>query len=105
MYYSHVIDNAIVHVAAAIDPDVKGSRIQVQARSFTSNDALAILRDAYPSNDFAEDFVLGNPKLEYHIENDIAPSLIQKWAGRGWLDLKRGVIETLDFMRKAGLVD
>ncbi|KAL6400085.1 hypothetical protein AUP68_15777 [Ilyonectria robusta] len=105
VYYSHVIDNAIVHVAAAIDPDVKGSRIQVQANSFTLNDALAIMREAYPSDDFVEDFIVGNPKLEYHIENDIAPSLIQKWAGRGWLDLKQGVIETLQFMRKVGLVD
>ncbi|KPM42076.1 hypothetical protein AK830_g4478 [Neonectria ditissima] len=105
VYYSHVIDNAIVHVAAAIDPDVRASRIHVNARSFTSSNALAILREAYPNDDFPEDYITGDPKLEYHIENDVAPSLIQKWAGRDWLDLKQGFIETYEFMKKAGLVD
>ncbi|KAM5367413.1 hypothetical protein ACJZ2D_010058 [Fusarium nematophilum] len=105
VYYSHVTDNAIVHVAAAVDPDVKRSRIQVNARSFTCNDILATIRDAYPSNDFPDDFIPGNPQLEYHIENDIALSLIQKWAGRDWLDLKQGVTETFDFMDNAGLID
>ncbi|KAI8408165.1 hypothetical protein FOFC_11099, partial [Fusarium oxysporum] len=82
MYYSHVTDVAIIHVAAAIDPEVHGRRIQVLAASFTWNDCLDILRSAYPNRNFVDNFISGDPKLIYNIENDIALDLLQKWAGR-----------------------
>ncbi|KAF4342634.1 NADPH-dependent aldehyde reductase [Fusarium beomiforme] len=78
---NHVTDLAIIHVAAAIDPEVKGQRIQVLAASFTWNDCLDILRKGYPNRKFVDNFIPGNPKLTYNIENNIAPGLLQKWAG------------------------
>ncbi|RKK16807.1 hypothetical protein BFJ66_g1994 [Fusarium oxysporum f. sp. cepae] len=98
MYYSHVTDVAIIHVAAAIDPEVHGRRIQVLAASFTWNDCLDILRSAYPNRNFVDNFISGDPKLIYNIENDIALDLLQKWAGRGWISLEASVTEVVDYL-------
>ncbi|KAF5564471.1 secretory lipase [Fusarium napiforme] len=103
---NHVADVAIIHVAAAIDPDVQGQRIQVLASSFTWNDCLDILRSAYPNRSFVDNFISGDPKLIYNIENDIALDLLQKWAGRGWISLEASVSEvfqpgTLQFINSA----
>ncbi|RKL32832.1 hypothetical protein BFJ72_g10332 [Fusarium proliferatum] len=95
----------VIYVAAAIDPDVKGARIPALAESFNWNNALAIMRKAYPEEDFEEDFVPGDPVLSYNIENDIAPELLQKWAGRDWISLEKGITETIDFSRKLGNLD
>lgn len=100
VYYSHVSDVAVMHVAAALDPNVKGLRIQVLAKSFNWNDCLEILRKAYPNRKFVDNFLTGDPTLVYKIENDIAPSLMQKWAGRDWISLEKTVVETMDFIVK-----
>ncbi|KAF5572271.1 NADPH-dependent aldehyde reductase [Fusarium pseudocircinatum] len=105
MYYSHVTDVAIIHVAAAIDPGVQGQRIQVLASSFTWNDCLDILRNAYPNRSFVDNFISGDSKLIYNIENDIALDLLQKWAGRGWISLEASVTEIVDYLIKAKRLD
>ncbi|KAF4456667.1 hypothetical protein F53441_1223 [Fusarium austroafricanum] len=105
VYYTHVSDAAVIYVAAAIDPDVKGARIPALAKSFNWNNALAIMRAAYPDEDLAEDFVPGDPVLSYKIENDIAPGLLRKWAGRDWISLEKGITETIDFSQKLGNLD
>lgn len=96
---------AVIYVAAAVDPDVENSRIQVLARSFNWNNALAILRASYPDEDFEEDFVPGDPVLSYKIENDIALDLLRKWAGRDWISLEKGITEVIDFAQKLGNLD
>ncbi|KAM0339654.1 hypothetical protein ACHAPU_010836 [Fusarium lateritium] len=105
VYYAHVSDVAVVYTAAAVDPDVKGQRIPVLARSFNWNDALAILRDSFPDEDFEEDFLPGSPVLSYKIENDIALQLLQKWAGREWISLKDGITEVIEYSQKMGYLD
>ncbi|OBS22849.1 hypothetical protein FPOA_09172 [Fusarium poae] len=105
VYYTHVSDVAVIYVAAVIDPEVKGTRIQALAKSFNWNTALAVMRAAYPKEDFEEDFIPGDPTLSYKIENDIAPGLLQKWAGREWISLEKGITETIDFSRKIGNLD
>ncbi|PNP85405.1 hypothetical protein FNYG_01234 [Fusarium nygamai] len=105
LYYTHVSDVAVIYVAATIDPDVKGARVPALAEAFNWNNALAIMRKAYPEEDFEDDFVPGNPVLSYKIENDIAPELLQKWAGREWISLEKGITETIDFSRKLGNLD
>ncbi|KAF4947852.1 hypothetical protein FSARC_13875 [Fusarium sarcochroum] len=105
VYYAHVSDAAVIYVAAAIDPDVEGYRIQVLAKSFNWNNALAIMRASYPEADIEDDFIPGDPALSYNIENDIAAELLQKWAGRKWIDLEKGITETIDFSRKLGNLD
>jgi hypothetical protein len=105
VYYTHVADVAVIYVAAAVDPEVKGSRIPVLAKSFNWNNALAILRTSYPDEDFVEDFVPGDPVLSYKIEDDIAPGLLQKWAGRDWISLKDGITEVIDYSQKIGNLD
>ncbi|KAK7429433.1 hypothetical protein QQZ08_004025 [Neonectria magnoliae] len=105
VYYAHVSDVATIYVAAAIDPDVKGSRIQVLAGSLNWNDCLAILRTAYPTVEFPDDFVSGSPTLTYKIEQDIAPGLLQKWAGRGWIGLEKCITEIMDFSKEQGSLD
>ncbi|KAJ3545236.1 hypothetical protein NM208_g2616 [Fusarium decemcellulare] len=105
MYYSHVTDVALIHIAAMLDPDVKGRRIQVLAGSFNWNDCLDILRKAYPNRKFVDDFIPGNPTMAYKIENDIALGLIKKWAGRDWLSLETCVTETVDFVVKEKKLD
>ncbi|KAJ4245730.1 hypothetical protein NW762_013854 [Fusarium torreyae] len=105
VYYAHVSDVAVIYVAAAVDPDVEGRRIQVLAKSFNWNNALAIMRVAYPDADLEDDFIPGDPVLSYKIENDIAPELLQKWAGRKWIDLETTITETIDFSRELGNLD
>ncbi|RSL95912.1 hypothetical protein CDV31_013691 [Fusarium ambrosium] len=105
VYYAHVCDVATIYVAATIDPDVKGSRIQVLAGSVNWNDCLAILRTAYSTVEFPEDFVPGNPTLDYKIEQDIALGLLQKWAGRDWIGLERSITEIIDFSKQQGSLD
>ncbi|KAF4472550.1 Aldehyde reductase 2 [Fusarium albosuccineum] len=105
VYHAHVSDVAVIYVAAVIDPHVKHSRIQVLARSLNWNDCLAILRNAYPDVEFEDDFLSGNPTLTYNIENDLAPGLLQKWAGRGWIGLDRSITEVIEFSKKQGSLD
>ncbi|CAM1503532.1 Fc.00g011230.m01.CDS01 [Cosmosporella sp. VM-42] len=105
MYYSHVTDVAVIHVAAALDPNVQGQRIQVLAASFNWNDCLDILRKAYPNRQFVNNFLPDNPNLTYKIENDIAPGLMKKWAGRGWISLDASVTETVEFLVKHKKLD
>ncbi|KAM0425567.1 hypothetical protein ACHAPT_009098 [Fusarium lateritium] len=105
VYYTHVSDVAAIYVAAAIDPDVAGSRIQALAGSCNWNECLAVLRTAYPTVEFADDFVEGNPTLTYNIENDIAPDLLRKWAGRDWIGLERCITEIIEFSKQQGSLD
>lgn len=105
MYYSHVTDVAVIHVAAAIDPEVQGQRIQVLALSFTWNDCLGILRSAYPNRSFVDNFISGDPKLIYNIENDTALDLLKKWAGRGWISLEASVTEVVEYLIKTKRLD
>ncbi|KAF5000803.1 hypothetical protein FGRMN_1410 [Fusarium graminum] len=100
LYYSHVTDVAAIHVAAVLDEEVRDQRIKVLAASFTWNDLLAILRKAYPNREFVDDFISGEPKLTYHIENDIAPGLVKKWTGRDWISLETTLLETVDYLRR-----
>ncbi|WAO84716.1 Rhodanese domain-containing protein [Fusarium falciforme] len=105
VYYAHVSDVASIYVAATIDPDVKGSRIQVLAGSLNWNDCLAIMRTAYPTVEFPDDFVPGNPTLTYKIEQDIALGLLRKWAGRDWISPERSITEIIDFCKQQGILD
>ncbi|KAL2675759.1 hypothetical protein Neosp_011950 [[Neocosmospora] mangrovei] len=105
LYYTHVFDVATIYVAATIDPDVKGSRIQALAGSLNWNDCLAIMRTAYPTVEFPEDFVPGNPTLTYKIEQDIALGLLQKWGGRDWISPERSITEIIDFCKQQGTLD
>ena len=98
VYYSHVSDVAVIHIAATLDPDVEGQRIQVLAASFNWNDCLYILRKAYPNRKFVDNFLPGDPTLTYTIENDIASGLMKKWGGREWISLETSVIETVEFI-------
>ncbi|EWG55413.1 hypothetical protein FVEG_13416 [Fusarium verticillioides 7600] len=105
VYYTHVSDAAVIYVAATIDPDVRGARIPALAESFNWNNALAIMRKAYPKEAFEEDFILGDPVLSYKMRTDMPPGLLQKWAGRKWISLEKGITETIDFSRKLGNLD
>ncbi|KAJ4312873.1 hypothetical protein N0V84_009727 [Fusarium piperis] len=105
VYYAHIYDVAVIYVAATIDPDVKDSRIQVLARSLNWNECLAVLRTAYPTVEFPDDFIPGNPTLTYNIEQDIALGLLQKWAGRDWISLDRSITEMIEFFKQQGTVD
>lgn len=99
-YYSHVSDLAVIHIAAAIDPSVKGRRIQVIARSFNWAQCLDIMRKIYPSRKFIDNFLPENPQLVYTIEDNIAPELLKKWSGRDWIDLETAVKEMITFIVK-----
>ncbi|KAI6765920.1 hypothetical protein HG530_006990 [Fusarium avenaceum] len=105
VYYTHVSDAAVIYLAAAVDPEVKGCRIPALGKSFNWNNALAIMREAYADEDIAEDFVPGDPVLSYKIEDNIAPGLLQKWAGRDWISLKDGITEVIDYSLKIGNLD
>ncbi|KAI1263593.1 aldehyde reductase [Xylariaceae sp. FL1019] len=55
-YYVDVQDNALLHVAAAVLPDVVSERVFAFAEPFNGDGILAILHKLYPSRTFPESF-------------------------------------------------
>lgn len=94
--YVNVRDVATLHVAALLDPDVNGERIQAWAVPFNWNDVLAIMRQKYPERQFPPDLPdMG--KISATTDDTLAKGLLKKWAGReDWLSLEKGVCDVIE---------
>lgn len=94
--YVNARDVGLVHVGAAIDPDVKNERIYAIARHSTWNDHLAIMRKMYPDRKFIDDMDdLGI--FSGTVDASLALKLVKKWGGQDdWTSLEQGIKEALD---------
>jgi hypothetical protein len=95
--YVSARDVALIHVAAAIDPNVVGERIYAIAQHTDWNDFLPILRRLYPEKKFMDDLEdLG--KFSGEVDTSLGLGLVKKWGERdGWIPLEEGLKDTLDY--------
>ncbi|KAK8875308.1 NAD-dependent epimerase/dehydratase terH [Apiospora arundinis] len=94
----NVQDVATLHVAAVLDPGVKGDRLIAAAEPFNINVVLAILRRQYPDRQFMDDLPSQGELCLATIEDeDRQLGLLKKWSGRNkWISLEKGVQEALE---------
>ncbi|UKZ49071.1 hypothetical protein TrVGV298_003310 [Trichoderma virens] len=88
-YFIDVRDTARLHVAALLDPNVKGERIFAIAREYNWTDVLTILRKLRPGQEF-----LNNPENEGRDYTEVIPmaraqGLLQGFFGQAsWTSLE-----------------
>ncbi len=94
--YISTHDDAVIHVGAVLDPDVKNERIFAWAQKFNWNQILAIMRKIYPDQDIVED--LPDPKMFMgEADLSLALNMLRKWGPQdGWTSLEQGVKEILE---------
>ncbi|KAM7196910.1 NAD(P)-binding protein [Naviculisporaceae sp. PSN 640] len=91
IYSVDVKDVALLHLAAALDPEVKGARLQAWADNTNWNKILAILRRLYPDKTFPQD-ISDLPDTKLTLTTDLSQSLalLEKWGGKeGWTPLEK----------------
>ncbi|KAK0377186.1 hypothetical protein CLIM01_05440 [Colletotrichum limetticola] len=90
-----VKDVALLHVAAVLDPDCNGARLQAWGDYCNMNAILAILRRLHPEKKSMNDFP-NQTELRITAEYDQLIELLRKWGGQnGWTPLKNSVIEEM----------
>ena len=89
-YYIDVQDDALLHVAAAIHPDVQSERIFAFAEPVNGDRVLAILRKLYPTRSFPEDFSAGEDKSEI-VPRKRAEALLRSMGRDGWTSLENSI--------------
>lgn len=92
-YHIDVRDCGLLHVAAAILPDVQSERIFGFGEYYTWNKILAIMRKAQPTKTFPDDVQTFGP--EYTIEPRArAEELLQKLGRPGFRSLEESILAT-----------
>jgi hypothetical protein len=88
-----VKDVAILHVAALLDPECNGARLQAWADYCNMNDILAVLRRLYPQRKFRDDFT-NQTQLTITTDFDQQVALLKKWGGQDrWRPLEQTVAD------------
>lgn len=91
-----VRDVALLHVAALLDPSIKGARLPAWGYEFNWNDILKILRQLDPGK--ALPVALDNPG-GFNGTADVAQAkhALKQWSGQDdFISLEKGVIDTLN---------
>ncbi|KAI9168001.1 Aldehyde reductase 2 [Paramyrothecium foliicola] len=87
-YFVDVKDIALLHLAAILDPDVKGARFHAWGHNANWNDMLPILRKLRPKREFIPDFPTSE-HLAMSTDQDDCVALLNKWAGQtSWRSLE-----------------
>ncbi|KFY97139.1 hypothetical protein V498_02242 [Pseudogymnoascus sp. VKM F-4517 (FW-2822)] len=90
-----VKDVALLHVAAALDPEVNGVRLQAWAENCNWNDILVILRKLYPQRKFIDDLPV-HPPLAVTTDFSQPLALLKKWGHQdGWKSLEETVADNM----------
>jgi nucleoside-diphosphate-sugar epimerase len=89
-YYIDVQDDARLHVAALLLPEVKDERVFGFAATFTYNELLAVFRKAAPEHKFPEDLKQDDKHLAT-VPNSRAEELLKKVGRKGWMSLEESV--------------
>ncbi|KAJ0278236.1 hypothetical protein COL940_007355 [Colletotrichum noveboracense] len=95
-----VQDVAILHLAAALNPDCSGERLQAWGEHCNMNDILAILRRVYPNRNIMDDFN-NQTKLKVTADSERPLALLRKWGGQdGWTSLEKSAINEMEGVLK-----
>jgi hypothetical protein len=90
-----VKDVALLHVAAALDPEVNSVRLQAWAEYCDWNDILAILRKLYPQRKFVDNLPTAAP-LSMTTDFSQPLALLKKWGHQdGWKSLEETVADNM----------
>ncbi|KAH8892388.1 putative aldehyde reductase 2 [Thozetella sp. PMI_491] len=90
----NVKDVAVLHIAAALDPEVQNERLLAWAEPINTNIVLAILRRLYPDRNFIDDIPTQEPCLATIGDEKRMLELMKKWGEReSWTPLEQGVRE------------
>lgn len=91
-----VKDVALLHMAAVLDPDCNGARLQAWGEHCNMNDILAALRRLYPDRKFMDDFT-NQTRLSITADADQPLALLKKWGGQdGWTSLEQSVADEME---------
>ncbi|KAI0103410.1 aldehyde reductase [Daldinia grandis] len=94
-WYIDVHDDAALHVAALIYPDVVGERLFGFAYPFTVNDVIQTLKALYPNHRFGQE-IYDVGKDMCSVTNERAEELLKRLTGHGWTSLADGLKDTAD---------
>ncbi|KAJ8124254.1 hypothetical protein O1611_g9388 [Lasiodiplodia mahajangana] len=89
-YFVDVQDNALLHVAAAIHPDVESERVFAFAEPENGNTILAILRRLYPDRTFPADFQ-AEQDLSEIVPRKRAEELLRDMGKDSWTSLEESL--------------
>ncbi|GKT40502.1 aldehyde reductase 2 [Colletotrichum spaethianum] len=99
-YAIDVQDDGLLHVAAAILPDVKGERIFGFGNPFCWDDILEILRKQFPNRKFHDKFA-GEPYPAVIKPRDRAEQLLKRLGRPGWTSLEDSLRMNTEDLRAA----
>jgi hypothetical protein len=95
-----VKDVALLHVAAILDPECDGARMQAWGEYCNMNDILAILRRLFPQRKLMDDFT-NQTKLRITADYDQELTLLKKWGGQDrWTSLEQSVADEVEGILK-----
>jgi hypothetical protein len=91
--YVNVRDVASLHVAALLDPEVNGQRVQAFNSGFNWNNVLAVFRKVYPERKFIDDLP-GMQSFLGTTDASLSLKLLKKWNGQDdWISFEDGIKE------------
>lgn len=92
----NVVDDARLHLLAAVDKTVANERIFAFAYPYNWNDILDIFRELRPDRNFVENEPnLGRDLTE--VDNELGLLLLKKWYGQqAYIDLRESIKQHLD---------
>ncbi|KDN59917.1 putative NAD dependent epimerase/dehydratase [Colletotrichum sublineola] len=98
-YFVDVQDTGVLHVAAAVLPEVQDERIFAFAEPFNWDRVLAILRQQNPDHSFGDDFE--GTEYPHTIEpRERAENLLKKMGRPGWTSLEDSLLKTTEGLRQ-----
>lgn len=89
-YFVDVQDNALLHVAATLHPDVKSERVFAFAEPVNGDGILAIFRKLYPNKTFPADFQ-AEKDLTNIVPRARAEQLLRDMGKSGWTSLEESL--------------
>ncbi|KAJ5376514.1 hypothetical protein N7509_013400 [Penicillium cosmopolitanum] len=97
--HTDVKDTALLHVAAALDPEIKNERLFSWGESCTWNEILALMRAVAPGRKFVDD--LPGERLKLTADDRKSLDLLKRWTGReGWTPLKETITDNMTNIMK-----
>ncbi|KAL6355759.1 hypothetical protein LRP88_09342 [Fusarium phalaenopsidis] len=101
-HFVDVQDTGILHVAAAVHPDVKGERIFAFAEPFNWDKVLDILRKQNPGVKFINNFQADQDLTEIKPKAR-AEQLLRDLGRPGWTSLEDGILLNTEDLRQGGV--
>lgn len=89
-YYVDVQDDALLHVAAAILPEVQSERIFAFAEPINGDRILDVFRQLFPTRSFASPFQAGEDLSEI-VPRERAEDLLRRMGKDGWTGLEQSI--------------